>query len=198
MNTGQRMLGLALATFLFLPWVAAVVVAAPVPPLLAVNHESQECAEIFGGDECMDCFPPEGWEILGISLQVECPQGYSTVENLQVTCQGFKNQFCCSEGHSGAHGSCEDLIVNDRGKHCAFVQDIDNCVLPRNWNRKPADLKPTDWFCPANYQWLDTPLECVAGEDEGADTGTGRSFCPFAAGIGPAVIVLWLLVKRTR
>jgi hypothetical protein len=196
MNTRERILGVTLVALLFLPWAEAV--AAPMPPLLVVNHDSKQCAEIFGGDECMDCFPPAGWEIVGVSSQVECPQGYTRVETLDYTCQGFKNQRCCSEGHTGAHGSCEDLVVNDRAKQCAFVESVDNCALPKNWSSKPGDQQPTDWFCPAEYQWLENSLECAAGEGESVETGSGRSFCPLAAGIGPFIIIIWLLIKRTR
>ena len=33
--------------------------AAPLPPDLVVNHETKECAEVSGGDECMACYAPE-------------------------------------------------------------------------------------------------------------------------------------------
>jgi len=201
MLTTERILGVVLTTLLFLPWVGAVAVAAPMPPLLVVNHDSKECAEIFGGDECMDCFPPAGWEILGMSSQAECPQGYTMIQTLDYTCQGFKNQRCCSEGHTGAHGSCEDMVINDRAKQCAFVETIDNCALPKNWNSKPADLKPTEWSCPAKYEWLENSVECATSDavaKESAGTAAGRSLCPFAASIGPAAVLFWFLIKRLR
>jgi hypothetical protein len=187
---------LAFVALVLVPW--STVVAAPMPPLTVVNHDTKECAQIFGGDECMDCFPPEGWEILGVSSEFECPEGYTLIDTLDYTCQGFKNQFCCSEGHSGAHGSCQDMVVNDKAKQCAFVEDITNCALPKNWDKKPGKMEPTDWFCPATYEWLDTSLSCAAAESTSTETETDRAFCPFAAGIGPAIVGLWLLVKRNR
>jgi hypothetical protein len=133
---------LAFVVLVLVPW--STVVAAPMPPLTVVNHDTKECAQIFGGDECMDCFPPEGWEILGVSSEFECPEGYTVIDKLDYTCQGFKSQFCCSEGHSGAHGGCQDMVVDDKAKQCAFVEDITNCALPKGWNKRPDELKPTD------------------------------------------------------
>ena len=56
------------------------VTAAPAPPKVVVNHETRQCAEIFGGDECMDCNPPQGWEVLGYSPPAVCPVDYTLVE----------------------------------------------------------------------------------------------------------------------
>jgi hypothetical protein len=200
MITRKQISAVFLTTFLCLLWAEGMVTAAPMPPLLVVNHDSKECAEIFGGDECMDCFPPEGWEILGGSSQAQCPPSYDWIQELDYTCQGFKNQRCCTEGHTGAHGSCQDLVINEREKQCAFVETIDTCALPKNWRGKPADLQPVDWFCPAEYQWLDRSLDCApAGADavESTDTDSSRSFCPLTTALGPAFILLGLLIRKT-
>ena len=53
--------------------------AAPMPPEIAVNDETRECAEVMRGDECMNCYLPEGWEILGLYPDVGCPQGYEMI-----------------------------------------------------------------------------------------------------------------------
>jgi hypothetical protein len=196
MTTKGWIVALAALSALLLP--AASAAAAPVPPLRVVNHEAKACGEIFGGDECMDCYPPEGWEILGVASEAACPSGYAVLEDVEVHCRGFKNQFCCSEGHSGAPGNCQDLVVDDRARQCAFVEDISTCTLPDNWTKAPVSVSPREWFCPAEYQWLEAPLACVAAEGQGKETETRRSFCPFAAGIGPAILGLWLLIRRTR
>jgi hypothetical protein len=143
--------------------------AAPVPPKLVVNHDTQECAEIFGGDECMDCFPPQGWEELGWAYDIECPAGYAftTVES---QCTHFKNERCCSEGHSGASGNCEDLVISDRSDQCAFVDDINACNLPRNWKAKPEDVTLNEWTCPNKYDWI-ADLECLTTDGQDADSG---------------------------
>jgi hypothetical protein len=61
-----------------------------------VNHETKECATIFGGDECMDCLPPEGWGVLGWSYEVKIPADY-TLTQVKEICNLFKNEFCCTE-----------------------------------------------------------------------------------------------------
>jgi hypothetical protein len=142
--------------------------AAPVPPKLVVNHDTQECAEIFGGDECMDCFAPEGWEELGWAYDVECPAGY-TLTTVESHCNHFKNEHCCSEGHSGASGDCEDLVINDRNDQCAFVTDINACNLPGNWKARPEKISRSEWTCPSRYEWIDN-LECLADGDQETDS----------------------------
>jgi hypothetical protein len=204
MNAKKTLLIFAVIALFLIPWNSLL--AAPVPPLRVVNHQTKECGEIFGGDECMDCFPPEGWESLGFSSEVPCPAGYTVVDNVEYTCQGFKVQFCCSEGHSGAPGNCQDLVVNDRKKQCAFVDDIQTCALPEPWTKKPDSVTAREWACPAAYTWLDA-LQC-AGQ-EGGETGvtpqsggeqaegTGLP-CLGTALAGPAVVGLWLLLKGRR
>ena len=120
-----------------------------------VNHELKECSSMFGGDECMTCQPPEGWEIL--SNIADCPKGYkmneTKIEYDQITCQPLKEPFCCTENHSGAPGDCDDTIMNVEQKKCAFVQNINECQkLPEGW--QSTDL------CPFEYEWQNNTLPC--------------------------------------
>ena len=138
-----------------------IVHAAPAPDKLVVNHETRECATIFGGDECMDCLPPDGWEVLGWSYQAECPEGYAFTQ-VEETCTPFKNEFCCTERHSGAHGDCEDMVLNRVTLKCAFVDDIHACNLPFGWQAKPERTPNYEWACPDLYRWT----EDLACEDE--------------------------------
>jgi hypothetical protein len=186
--TINRILSL-LAFLVLLSAVAPGTLAAPLPPLRVVNHQTKECNEIpFGGDECMDCFPPAGWEVLGVAYDVPCPADYAVVEGVNYNCQPFKNQFCCSEGHSGAPGDCQDLVVNDRVKQCAFVEDISGCELPQRWSKRPDTVELRNWVCPAGYEWLDT-LEC------GAESSSPPASLPClgAMALGPVLLGLWLM-----
>jgi hypothetical protein len=200
--------------------------AAPQPPLVVVNHETKECGTIMGGDECMDCFPPEGWEILG--FQAECPAGYTEVSDIPSTCKHFKDQFCCTQGHSGVAGDCEDLVRNEKRKQCAFVEDVADCQLPKGWNSRPAGELLYDWLCPNDYEWVAT-LDCVVAtstaqtetasppatepavatdsivatstaqtETTKPEDQSGSIPCLGAALVGPAIILLWLVTKTKR
>jgi hypothetical protein len=140
--------------------------AAPAPPELVVNHETKQCAEFVAGDECVYCAPPEGWEILGGLEEAECPEGYATVE-IEPVCQAGKNSFCCTEGHSGAPGDCDDVVINDAAQQCAFVEDIGDCpALPNGWEKYGAD-------CPY-YQWTEN-VACLADEGGGEVQGGGET-----------------------
>ncbi len=200
-------------------WMGANVLAAPMPPVLVANHETKECGEIFGGDECTDCYPPEGWEVLGFSENVQCPSGYTLVGQVDYTCQPFKVEHCCTEGHSGAPGDCEDLVVNNRTKQCAFVDDIQACTLPKQWKQAPPGQDSSRWVCPSGYQWI-APLPCEAeaqdeptslpatraseeatsppttGGNEQEDTRPGFLPCVGGLVMGPAIGGLWLLARR--
>ena len=152
-----------------------VALAEPAPSKLVVNHETQQCAIIFGGDECIDCFPPEGWEVLGWSYQAECPENYTFTE-VEENCIPFKDEFCCTEGHSGAAGACEDMVINRATFKCAFVDDIHACKLPLGWSAKPEDIPVNEWECPGLYGWTDD-VDCRSGStnpgDEETDSGSG-------------------------
>jgi hypothetical protein len=184
---------LMIAFFALLPATPREVLAAPLPPLRVVNHETRECGQIpFGGDECMDCFPPAGWEVLGIADDVPCPPAYALIGDVSYNCQPFKNQFCCSEGHSGAPGDCQDLVVNDRARQCAFVDNIADCELPRNWSKRSDSVEPRSWVCPAGYEWLES-LECGAGS-----SSPPALPCLGAITIGPFLLSLWWVGKNKR
>ena len=150
------------------------IAAAPVPPELAVNHENKQCAEFWGGDECVVCSLPEGWEILGRLWETECPADYTTVE-IKSTCRAGKITFCCSEGHSGAPGDCEDVVINKRAEQCAFVEDMGDCpALPHGWEMHGEDCPYYDWAA---------DVECLDKGGPGTSGGFG------SVGIYEAIIV---------
>lgn len=185
---------LIVAFFALLPAKAGEVLAAPLPPLRVANHETRQCGQIpFGGDECMDCFPPPGWEVLGVADDVPCPAGYTVVEDVGYNCQPFKNQFCCSEGHSGAPGDCQDLVVNDRARECAFAGNVVDCELPHGWSKRPDSIEPRSWVCPAGYDWLES-LEC----DAGSSSPSPSLPCLPAIALGPILLSLWWVDKNKR
>lgn len=84
--------------------------AAPMPPEVAVNHATRQCAMVMRGDECVICSLPEGWVILGREGDVQCPTGYEQVE-LELSCQGARELRCCLPGHSGGQGDCIGLVL---------------------------------------------------------------------------------------
>ena len=195
-------LALALLVSLLLP--VGQLRAAPMPPKIVVNHELKQCGEIFGGDECMDCFPMEGWEVLGFYPEVKCPEGYTMLEEVNYTCEGFRNQRCCSEGHSGAAGNCEDLAINHASRECVFVTDLAACDLPGKWERRSATADRYGWDCPSNYSWL---LDSTCAGLGQADSGGGiltillALTCGLAVLLGLAVLVgliLWARSSRRR
>ena len=55
-------------------------VCAPMPPEIAINHETGQCAQVMRGDECTNCYLPEGWEVLGLDPDVSCPAGYEMID----------------------------------------------------------------------------------------------------------------------
>jgi len=101
--------------------------AAPLPPDLIANHDTEECASFFPGDECSHGVLPAGWASLGFEGEAECPAGYELVE----------------------------MVISRRAKQCAFVEDAEECFLPTGWAKHPAD--GSGWECPAEYSWVDDP-----------------------------------------
>jgi hypothetical protein len=55
------------------------------------------------------------------------------------------------EGHSGAAGDCEDMVINRLIRQCAFVEDINTSQLSGSWQSRPADVSARDWVCPQNF-----------------------------------------------
>lgn len=130
--------------------ISVTVFAAPLPLQLMVNNDTMQCASLLPGDECMDCIPPDGWEILG--PYGPCPEGYTLV-TIRGNCQGFENERCCTEGHSGASGDCRNLVKNDLTKECALLAGAANLALPSGWTKMPENASPSSWLCPHDYKW---------------------------------------------
>lgn len=140
---------------------------APMPPRTVVNPETRQCAMLVPGDECGDVVLPPGWEYLPAGEA--CPQGYAVIE-LRPEWVHFKAPFCCTEGHSGSPGDCEDLLIQPEKRQCAFVEDIQAC-------RGPGARLPLGWaipsegqnLCPGNFTWVEG-IACEAG-DNSAQSG---------------------------
>lgn len=133
--------------------------AAPMPLQMIVNNDSMQCARFLPGDECMDCTPPQGWEISG--PDGSCPESYTLV-NVKGICRGFENEHCCTEKHSGASGDCRNLVKNDLAKKCAFVKDAANYTLPLDWTKMPVDNSSSKWVCPLDYTWTTLPAAILS------------------------------------
>ena len=137
--------------------------AAPLPPELVVNHESKQCAEFWGGDECLVCSLPEGWESLGAVWEAECLADYATVE-IKPTCWAAKITFCCSEGHSGAPEDREDVVIN-KGADKAFgyidapIQRVCAQSVPPPFAREMKDFTMVD-----EHKIADRVRKLVQGE----------------------------------
>ncbi len=134
-------------------FIVGKVQAEMMPPRIAVNHETKECAEYNCGDECSDCILPEGWVTLGYAYQVSCPADYSVVE-IDAVWKPLTNEFCCTPGHSGMPGDCEDVVINKSAKQCAFGSDvIESCGdLPFGWKKYGRE-------CP--YTWANE-IQCTS------------------------------------
>jgi hypothetical protein len=126
------------------------------PPENIVNHATKECSLFYPGDECTACRMPQGWQSLGVSYKDICPAGYKKVE-VKPECFRQKNAFCCTKGHSGSPGDCEDLVINEAKKKCAFLEDIQRCAsIPDGWRRPAGEM-----VCPfRTYEWLNDRLAC--------------------------------------
>jgi hypothetical protein len=200
---------LIFSTILFFIFIGKDAFAAPLPPMLAVNHQTKECATFFAGDECMDCFPPKGWESLGISWQIECPSDYTHIGEIAfelIKCLPFKNSFCCTIDHSGAAGDCEDVVVNHEKKQCAFVDDINECqLLLTGWERAEED---EFWgrVCPSHeYEWLEDNLKCILkGGVKKTELIEKEDLMNYefyvivlSITVATALVILWFLFRRT-
>ena len=148
-------LAFALLVLIFSP----IAFAAPAPPQMIVNNATKECADFFAGDECMGCEIPQGWSSLGY-MNITCPDGYAQIE-VNLSCHGDKNEFCCSQGHSGAPGNCEDLLINDLTRQCALIDDASSCSPFSGW-LKVNDFSGRPPECPTGYAWIEMK-ECPSG-----------------------------------
>lgn len=134
---------------------AALARAAPLPPRRVVNHQTQQCAEIVPGDECGDVLLPPGWEY----TDGECPAGYTPGE-IQVEWVHFEVSICCTEGHSGVAGDCQDVVIQRSLRQCAFVGDIEKCAgLPNGWEALGRD-------CPVEFTWVEDVVCPAVGLDQ--------------------------------
>ena len=109
-------------------------------------------------------------------------------------CDGVKSRECCTEGQPGAPGDCEDLIISHRYDQCAFVGKIEGCKPPREWTKQPHGRKAQSWLCPASYEWVDDK-DC-AGEDSDDSQGALALPCLGTALVAPALLIVWLAIKR--
>lgn len=186
-------MGMLLALSLF---VTTFVTAAP-RYIEVVNHTTKQCMYMYAGDECENCSPPEGWEILSNGIRdhhfEDCPSGYSRPETIGSgsiapgICVPIKDAFCCSTQHTGARdGDCSDVVINQTEKLCAFVEDIDNCpLLPAGWTKYV-------WLCPSGYEWVDEGIECL--DAESSDVVENTSDSSGSAGLIGAILVALFLV----
>lgn len=163
--------------------IAVPVDATPAPPVLAVNHDTKQCAEVIQGDDCHWCDPAEGWEIVGYNGPAECPAGYRDLGSLGMAweCRGYKNQFCCSD--TAHHGDCEDLVINESAQQCAFVEEIRGCTLPEGW---VSAGDTTEWAgrCPFRNQWV-SDLTCVTDPEPATPTATPHAIPTTAVAPAP-------------
>ena len=60
---------------------------APLPPRLAVNHQTRECTVLFGGDEYISTLPAEGWVIRLSNLRrVDLPAPLRPITPIRDPC----------------------------------------------------------------------------------------------------------------
>jgi hypothetical protein len=134
--------------FLLVSALWAVTCAAPMPPRQVINHQTQQCADIVPGDECGDVILPPDWEYLDLTAGEKCPDNFTFVE-LRPDWVHFKVPFCCTEGHSGSSGDCQDVVIQPVKRQCAFVDDIQKCTgLPDGWEVSGQN-------CPAGFEWVE-------------------------------------------
>jgi hypothetical protein len=146
--------GVAFAVLLLIT--ISVAYAAPMPLRIVVNHQTRQCAHVTTGDECGDVILPPDWEYLDPSLGEKCPDNYTFID-LWPEWTHFKAPFCCSEGHSGSSGDCQDVITQQTKRQCAFVEDIQKCSsLPEGW-------KTWGQNCPAGFEWT-SDMVCSGSE----------------------------------
>ena len=130
---------------------------------------------------------------LGFCLVLLSLAGYLTAARGD-SCDVIKSRDCCTEGQPGAPGDCADLIISHRYDKCAFVDEIEGCKPPREWTKQPHGRKAQSWLCPAGYEWVDDK-DC-AGEDSNDSAGGLPIPCLGTVLVAPALLLLWLAIKR--
>ena len=194
-------LSISLAALLLLILPGQVSHATPTPPYILINESTGECTITILGDECNWCDPPQGWKTLGMndlsSGTSSCPTGYTKIDRLELICTRSKTPYCC--GVFSSHGDCEDMIVNATQQACAFVEDIDACILPEGWSKRPEDVSEGSWNCNFNRsQWVED-VTCLTATPTPSPLASGN----FAAiGVGLVLIgggmLAWWVRKRVN
>ena len=170
----SKFFGNFLFLFISIALFTSTMIASAAPQLrqLLINESTKQCALFFGGDECMQCIPvSQEWKGINDGYAKSCPKDYQMTEINEAKCQALKKESCCSKWHSGVDGNCEDMVINYRTKKCAFVDKIENCVLPKDWQKKPTKTPSNKWMCPyyerdkINGGW-DKKLDCLNSGDE--------------------------------
>lgn len=123
-----------------------------------------------------------------------------------------KSEFCCTIGHSGSRGDCEDVVVNYIKQKCAFVKDINKCgKLPQDW-KQAEETELEGRICPSlDFEWLDDALDCESkiiekNDDKQNDIindNQQKSNVTLIVGISAVVIILliifwFFLIKRRQ
>jgi hypothetical protein len=154
---------------------ATPAVATPTAPVTIVNHTTKQCAEVIQGDDCHWCDLAEGWEILGPSGQASCPPDYADLgyQGMSGQCRAYKSQFCCTSPQH--HGDCGDLVINEALKQCAFVEEINGCILPEGWT-SAGDTTQWQGRCPTAWWsgWV-PDIACLASGDLATPTATAAT-----------------------
>ncbi len=201
----------SLAMLLLLGLPGQVSHATPTAPVILINESTHQCAIEIQGDECSWCDPPQGWTIIGPGTpgydynRLECPAGYQKIDRLELNCRRYKSPYCC--GGFASRGDCTDLVINATQKACAFVDDVNGCILPQGWSSRPTGVAEANWSCDFNqYQWVDN-LACLAGTPTAErlpveNVVTQQPGALPAAGIGLIAIggglLAWLMRRRHR
>ncbi len=154
-------LGLAALLLLVLP--GQVSHATPTAPYILVNDSTKQCTITILGDECSWCDPPQGWRVLDTSdpayRTMSCPAGYTKLDRIEMSCRRYRTPYCC--GGFSTQGDCKDMVINATEQACAFVNDVNACILPEGWTKRPTQIPEWNWRCNFNTQhWVDN-LTCL-------------------------------------
>lgn len=187
----KLLLSLALVSLLLVIQPGQISLATPTPLYVLVNESTRECYITILGDECSWCDPPQGWKILNWNDR-SCPPGYKEIDQLDLNCTRKKDRFCC--GVFSSHGDCEDMIVNATQDACAFVEDIDTCILPEGWSKRPEDVSEWNWSCNTEFRWVED-VTCLTAQPlvSGEIAAIGGGLVLLGGGI-----LAWLARKRVK
>jgi hypothetical protein len=88
------------------------------------------------------------------------------------------------------------MVIDRRTEQCAFVDEIEGCLLPAGWDKMPQGQAV--WECPAEYSWVEN-LQCLteeAAQAEGWGVWLYAVVGLVAAGFPALCVVVVLLVRR--